>query len=112
MAAAMLRMLYGSDVRHVLPAIRVPTLVITHTNSARIPPDASRYLAQHIDGARSVELPGSQNLIWAGDQDAVIDAVQEFFTGARPVEQPDRVLATVGQQVERGQRLAEFEPQS
>jgi len=95
MAAAMLRMLYESDVRHVLPAIRVPTLVITHTSSARIPPEASRYLADHIEGARSVDLPGSQNLIWAGDQNAVIDLVQEFFTGARPVEDPDRVLATV-----------------
>jgi pimeloyl-ACP methyl ester carboxylesterase len=75
MAAAMLRMLYESDVRRVLPAIRVPTLVITHKGSARIPPDCSRYLADHIDGARSVELPGSQNLIWAGDQSAVIDVV-------------------------------------
>ena len=95
MAAAMLRMLYESDVRHVLPAIRVPTLVITHTASARIPPQCSTYLADHIQGARAEALPGSQNLIWAGDQDAVIGLVQEFFTGARPVEQADRVLATV-----------------
>jgi class 3 adenylate cyclase len=95
MAAAMLQMLYDSDVRHVLPALRVPTLVITHTESARIPPACSRYLADHIEGARAVELPGSQNLIWAGDQSAVIDLVQEFFTGARAPEQADRVLATV-----------------
>lgn len=95
MAAAMLRMLYDSDVRHVLPAIRVPTLVITHKSSARIPPEASHYLAEHIEGAQEVELPGSQNLIWAGDQSAVIDLVQEFFTGTRPDVQPDRVLATV-----------------
>jgi class 3 adenylate cyclase len=95
MAAAMLHMLYTSDVRHVLPAIRVPTLVISHKESARIPPETSRYLADNIAGARFVELPGSENLIWAGDQSAVIDLVQEFFTGAPPNEQPDRVLATV-----------------
>jgi class 3 adenylate cyclase len=95
MAAAMLQMLYESDVRHVLPAIRVPTLVVSHTASARIPPQCSRYLAEHIEGARAIELPGSQNLIWAGDQSAVIDLVQEFFTGARAPEQTDRVLATV-----------------
>jgi class 3 adenylate cyclase len=40
-------------------------------------------------------LPGSQNLIWAGDQSAILDLVQEFFTGARPAGRPDRVLATV-----------------
>lgn len=95
MAAAMLRMLYESDVRHVLSAIRVPTLVMAHTSSVRIPPGCSRYLADHIEGARAVELPGSQNLIWAGDQSAVIDLVQEFFTGVRPTTEPDRVLATV-----------------
>jgi class 3 adenylate cyclase len=95
MAAAMLRMLYTSDVRHVLPAIRVPTLVITHKDSARIPPECSRYLAEHIAGARAVELPGSENLIWAGDQAAVVDLVEEFFTGTRSGDEPDRVLATV-----------------
>jgi len=95
MAAAMLQMLYTSDVRHVLPAIRVPTLVISHRASARIPPETSRYLADHIAGARFVELPGSENLIWAGDQSAIVDLVQEFFTGTPPKEEPDRVLATV-----------------
>jgi class 3 adenylate cyclase len=95
MAAAMLRVLYTSDVRHVLPAIRVPTLVINHKSSARIPGEASRYLAEHIDGARRVEIPGSENLIWAGNQSEVLDLVQEFFTGTRSTDDTERVLATV-----------------
>jgi class 3 adenylate cyclase len=91
----MIQMLYDGDVRRVLPAIRVPTLVIAHAESARIPVAHSRYLAEHIVGARYIELPGGENLIWAGDQDAVLDEVQEFLTGMRPHAEPDRVLATV-----------------
>jgi class 3 adenylate cyclase len=94
-AAAMLRMLYAGDVRKVLPAIRVPTLVIGHADSARIPIQHSRFLAEHIRGARYIELPGDENLLWAGDQDAVLAEVQEFLTGMRPAQEPDRVLATV-----------------
>jgi len=95
MAVAMIRMLYESDVRHVLSAVRVPTLIIHHADSARIPPALSRYLVEHITDARSVELPGSTNLIWAGDQEAVLGEVQEFLTGVRPHAESDRVLATV-----------------
>jgi pimeloyl-ACP methyl ester carboxylesterase len=94
-ASAMLRMLYAGDVRKVLPAIRVPTLVIGHADSARIPIQHSRFLAEHIRGARYIELPGDENLLWAGDQDAVLAEVQEFLTGMRPAQEPDRVLATV-----------------
>src|SRR6266571_1006035 len=95
MAAAMLRMLYESDLRHILPAIRVPTLVISHLESARIPAACSRYLAEHIPNARAVELPGSENLIWAGDQDSILAEIQEFLTGVRPAPESERVLATV-----------------
>ena len=95
MAAAMIRMLYEADLRHILPVISVPTLVITHRDSALIPADASRYLAAHIPGSRHVELPGSQNLIYAGDAEAIVAEVQEFFTGTRPIREPDRVLSTV-----------------
>jgi len=94
-AVAMIRMLYESDVRHVLPAVRVPTLVISHAGSARIPPALSRYMAEHIPSAKSIELSGTANLIWAGDQDAVLGEVEEFVTGIRPQPEPDRVLATV-----------------
>ncbi len=94
-AFAIGRVLYESDVRHVLPAIRVPTLVISHAASARTPPAVSRYLAEHIPGARHLELPGSENLIWAGDQARMLAELQEFLTGVRPSPEVDRVLATV-----------------
>jgi class 3 adenylate cyclase len=42
-----------------------------------------------------VELPGTDELIWAGDQDALVAEIQEFVTGARPVMEPDRLLATI-----------------
>jgi len=93
--AAMLKMLYEGDVRAVLPAIRVPTLVIAHGESARVPIEHSQYLAEHIPGARYVELPGNENLPWAGDQQRLLAVVEEFFTGVRPREDADRVLATV-----------------
>jgi class 3 adenylate cyclase len=94
-ATAMLNMLYQGDVRQVLPAIRVPTMVIAHARSARIPIEHSRYLADHIPDARYVELPGDENLPWAGDQAALVSEVQGFLTGVRPRDEPDRVLATV-----------------
>lgn len=92
---AMLRALYEGDVRRVLPAINVPTLVVAHAESARIPVDHSRFLAKHISGARYVELSGNENLPWAGDQARLLAEIQEFLTGVRPREEPDRVLATV-----------------
>jgi len=94
-AGATLRMLFESDLRHVLSAIRVPTLVIAHESSARIPKDASEYMANHIDGARYVELPGSTNLIWAGNQTETFGHIQEFLTGAPAAPEMERELATV-----------------
>ena len=95
MAVAMIRMLYEGDVRDVLPAVRVPTLIVNHSHSARIPAAISAYMAEHIPNAKRVEIPGSANLIWAGDQEAVLAEVQEFLTGIRPHPEPDRVLATL-----------------
>ena len=54
-----------------------------------------RYLAAHIPDARYVELPGSDNLIWAGDLDAIVAEIQAFVTGIRPATEPRRVLATI-----------------
>ena len=54
-----------------------------------------RYLAEHIPNAKYVELPGTDNLIWAGDQDAIVAEMQDFITGVRPVLDARRVLATV-----------------
>ena len=94
-AKAMMSALYESDVRHVLPAIRVPTLVMSHAEGARIGPAHGRYIAERIPGARFVELPGSENYLWAGDTRLLAAEVEEFLTGARPIVDPDRVLATV-----------------
>jgi pimeloyl-ACP methyl ester carboxylesterase len=92
-AAALMRMSAQIDVRHVLPAIRVPTLVLHRADEYLA--DASRYVGDRIPGARIVELPGNDHLPWLGDQDAVLDEIEEFLTGVRPHPTLDRVLATV-----------------
>ena len=82
------------DVRHVLPLIRVPTLVLHAKDNAIIPIEMGRYLADHIHGARFIELPGGDASL-AGDSALTLpDEISEFLTGQRPVE-VDRVLATV-----------------
>jgi class 3 adenylate cyclase len=95
MTVATVRLLYQSDVRNILPVIRVPTLVIHRANAKGFPAEYGRYLADHIPGAKYVELPGIDNLIWAGDQDAILDEIQDFITGVRPAPTPRRALATV-----------------
>ncbi|MDP9244959.1 MAG: adenylate/guanylate cyclase domain-containing protein, partial [Chloroflexota bacterium] len=94
-AKAMIALLYELDVRGVLPAITVPTLVLQHAQATRIGPAHGRYVAERIKGARYVEVPGSENYIWAGDSAVLVAEIQEFLTGARPVPGADRVLATV-----------------
>ena len=94
-AGALIRMNIAIDVRPVLPTIRVPTLVVHRTGDRSFPVGAGRYLADHIPGARFVELPGDDHLPFVGDQDAVLDAVEQFLTGARSATPADRVLATV-----------------
>jgi class 3 adenylate cyclase len=85
----------GNDVRHVLPSIRVPTLVI-HRSGARFAPcDGGRYLAEQIAGARFMEVPGIDTYIWAGDIEPILGDVEEFITGTRRPPETDRVLATV-----------------
>src|SRR5262245_38322914 len=92
---AIVRLIYESDVRDVLPAIRVPTLVIHRRDAIGFSVEHGRYLAQHIPDARYVEMPGPDNLIWAGDLDAMVAEIQGFVTGVRPAPEPRRVLATV-----------------
>jgi pimeloyl-ACP methyl ester carboxylesterase len=92
-AAALTRMSAMIDIRHVLPAIRVPTLVMHRENEVLA--EASRYLGERIPGAKIVELSGSDHMPWLGEQDAVLDEIQEFLTGVRPHPALDRVLATV-----------------
>ena len=94
-AQAMVGMLFDSDVRHVLPAIQAPTLVIHHAQGPRVQPAQGRYVADRIAGARYLEVPGTANYMWAGDTTELVAEIQEFLTGARPVVEPDRVLATI-----------------
>ena len=83
------------DVREVLSSIRVPTLVL-HRRDLALLPQSGRYLAEHIPGAKLVEIAGSDSILFHGpDADLVIDSVEEFLTGARRVPEPDRVLATI-----------------
>jgi pimeloyl-ACP methyl ester carboxylesterase len=92
---AMRRMLFDVDVRAILPTIRVPTLVVHRSDDAWIRVAHGRYLADHVPGARLVELPGASDLLFAGDQSDLVAETQEFLTGTRPHATPDRVLATV-----------------
>ena len=94
-AVALLRMNTQIDVRDLLPSIRVPALVVHRTGDRDVSVEEGRWLAARIPGARFVELPGEDHLPWVGDQDAMLDEVEEFLTGVRPARDVDRVLATV-----------------
>jgi pimeloyl-ACP methyl ester carboxylesterase len=93
--AAFLRMNTQADLRAVLPTIRVPTLVIHRADDRDVSVEEGRWIASQIPGARYVELPGIDHVPWVGNQDEVLDEIEEFLTGARPAPEPDRVLATV-----------------
>ncbi len=94
-AEALFRGVRGVDVRDILAAIRVPTLVIHREGDTLIPVEASRYLAERIPDAKLVELPGEDHLWWFGDQDSIVEEVEEFLTGIRRAPEAKRVLATV-----------------
>jgi pimeloyl-ACP methyl ester carboxylesterase len=94
-AEALTRMNGQIDVRHVLPVIGVPTLIVHRTGDRSIDVDGGRYLAERIPGAKYVELPGDDHLPFLGDRDAILDEVEEFLTGVRRGPGPERVLATV-----------------
>jgi class 3 adenylate cyclase/pimeloyl-ACP methyl ester carboxylesterase len=95
-AAMALREMNGQiDLRPVLSAIHVPTLVLHRTGDRDSAIEEGRYLASHIPGAKFVELDGCDHLPWVGDQAAILGEVEEFLTGVRREPEPERVLATV-----------------
>jgi len=94
-ACALARMNALIDVRHALPSIRVPTLVIHRSNDVRVKIAGGRYLAQKIAGSTFVEVAGRDHPIWTGDIDGVVDRIEEFLTGQRPGPSHNRVLATL-----------------
>jgi class 3 adenylate cyclase len=93
----LMRMLFETDVRDVLPSVRVPTLVVHRAEDRAVPVGAGRLLAQRIPGARLLEVPGTDHFPWTGDPEPILRGVQEFLTGEAPPAgaEPDRVLATV-----------------
>ena len=94
-AVAWFRITMEIDIRDVLPAIRVPTLVIHRTDDQVVPIGAGRYLAEKIPDARLLELPGSDHYPFSGDYEPAIEEIEEFLTGSRRGREPDRVLATM-----------------
>lgn len=91
----LLRMYSQIDVSTILPTIHIPTLVLHRAGDLAIEVEQGRYLAQHIPGAKLVELPGEDHLWWVGDTEAIVNEIEEFVTGTRSVKTDDRVLATV-----------------
>jgi class 3 adenylate cyclase len=83
------------DVRETLPRIRVPTLVMHRSQDSAWDPRHSRYLAEHIPGARYIELDGVDSLPFVGDSDAIIEEIEEFLTGGRGGGELARALLTV-----------------
>jgi pimeloyl-ACP methyl ester carboxylesterase len=83
------------DVRDILPAIRVPTLVMNREEDGDVAVEEARYIASRIAGARLATFPGADHVDFVGDADAVVDEIEEFLTGARHAAEPDRVLATL-----------------
>jgi pimeloyl-ACP methyl ester carboxylesterase len=92
---AVIKMFLDIDVRHVLPTLHVPTLVLHRHGDRVVNRRAAQWMAEQIPGARYVELPGRDHFPWVGDTDAIVEEVREFLTGSRVPEEPDRVLATV-----------------
>ncbi len=94
-ALALARMNTEIDIRAVLSTIRVPTLILHRSRDRDANVEEGRWIAGQVAGARFVELDGDDHLPWVGDQDAVLDEVEEFLTGVRRAPDPDRVLSTV-----------------
>ena len=85
MVAPIFETINNMDVRAVLSAIRVPTLILHRRGDRLVDVANGRYLAGHIPGARYVELPGDDHIYFAGDADALLDEIEEFVTGSRGI---------------------------
>lgn len=92
---ALTRMNSEADIREILPNIHVPTLVVHRTGDRCLLVEEGRYLASRIPGAEFVELPGVDHLPFVGDQDSILNEVEEFLTGTTHRPRPEPVLATV-----------------
>ncbi len=82
------------DVRHVLPSVQCPTLILRRADDTFLDERHSLYVADHIPNASYVQLPGDSP-VWHGETDDTADEIQQFLTGVRRPVASDRVLATV-----------------
>lgn len=94
-ALALARMITEIDVRHVLPTIHVPTLILHRVRDRDVTVENGRYLAAHIAGARYVEFHDGDHMLTTGDYNAILGEIEEFLTGVRHGPELDRVLTTV-----------------
>ncbi|HKW71919.1 MAG TPA: alpha/beta fold hydrolase [Candidatus Dormibacteraeota bacterium] len=94
-AADLARMNELIDIRDILPAIRVPALIIHATGDRVAPIEAGRYFAEHIPGARMLELDSIDHWPYFGDAELVLGEIEEFLTGARTAPPPSTTLATI-----------------
>ena len=94
-AMALMSSYMDIDVRPALQLVHAPTLVVHRIGDRMVPIAHGRYLAEHIRGARLVELPGTDHFWWTEDTDRILGEAEEFLTGARSVPEPNRVLASV-----------------
>jgi class 3 adenylate cyclase len=94
-AAALLRMNTQIDIRGILSTITVPTLILHRRGDRDARVEEGRWIAERIPGAKFAELPGQDHIPWVGDQDGLLDRVEEFLTGSLPAVATARVLATV-----------------
>ena len=95
---ALERMNMEIDVRHVLPAISAPTLVMNRVGEHPVNVEGSRYLAEHIAGARHVQFPGVDHMIASGDTEPVLKEIEQFLAAAWDTDEtsePNRFLTTV-----------------
>lgn len=93
---ALMRMNSQIDISGILPAVRVPTLVLHRTEDQVVDIAGGRDVAANIPGAKLVELPGVDHIFYVGDgAEKISDAIEEFLTGAPARIEADRVLATV-----------------
>ena len=93
-AGALLRMAFEGDVRSVLPVVNVPTLVMHRTGDRFVVFEHGRYLAEHIPGAKLIELSGEDHAHW-DLTDRIAEETETFLTGERPLFAGNRQLATV-----------------
>jgi class 3 adenylate cyclase/pimeloyl-ACP methyl ester carboxylesterase len=94
-ALALTEMNSQIDVRPALAAVRVPTVILHREGDQAMRLDEARYMADQIEGARLVVLPGEDHLPWIGETEPLLDALHEFLTGAPRMQDIDSVLATV-----------------